>query len=281
MKPGVPRRRPARPVPEAPIEALAGGAEELAKAWLLAMIEPEPLSVVPQIAARDWAAEGPRACAAAVRALGSDEELERLGRTVLPLAQGRALDPLRAVLWSALRSAWPDCEPDQVWDLGERLALVIESLRGAATGAWPGELEQAVATAHGGAEGLAVVLAELVDADRLLAVEDARDCAAVLARFRAAVRQAAGPDRPVVDDGEARAWAIVPAGDRAAALALGTRVAEALAAAPPWRGAPLRAAVGVAVLGEDGEDAAALIEVADEAMLAAAAGGIEIARRPD
>jgi hypothetical protein len=48
---------------------------------------------------------------------------------------------------------------------------------------------------------------------------------------------------------------------------------------PPWRGAPLRAAVGVGVLGQDGEDAAALIDAADEAVLAATASGIEIDSR--
>ena len=83
MQPGAPRRRPARPVPEAPIEALATDAERLAKGWLLAVIEREPLSEAAGILAGEWAAEGPRVCEAVVRALGSDEALERLRRAAM------------------------------------------------------------------------------------------------------------------------------------------------------------------------------------------------------
>jgi GGDEF domain-containing protein len=278
MQPGAPRRRPARPVPEAPIEALAADAERLAKGWLLAVIEHQPLSEAAGVLAGEWAAEGPRVCEAVVLALGSDEELERLRST--RFAAPGALDPLRAVVWSALRAAWAEAEPDQVWDLGERLAFVVQALGGArATGpVWPGALEGAIARAHAEDEPLALVLVELVDADRMLAVEDAEVCAAVLARFSEAVRGAVGPELTVVDQGEGRAWVIAPEADRDGALTLGSRIGSAVRAAPPWREAPLAGAVGVALLGEDGEDAGALIAAAEEGMFAAAAAGIEIAR---
>ena len=280
MQSGVPRRRPARPVPEAPIEALAARAEELAKAWLLAVIEREPLASAPGILAGEWASEGPRACAAVVRALGSDEELARL-RSPRFAAPG-ALDPLRAVVWSALRAAWAEAEPDQVWDLGERLALVIQALAGACATrpAWPGALDEAIIRARAGDEPLALLLVELVDADRMLAVEDADESAAVLARFAEAVRGVMGPELSVVDEGEGRAWVIAPGADRDGALALGSRIGSAVRAAPPWRESPLAGAVGAALLGEDGEDAQALIEAAEESMFAAAAAGIEITRGP-
>ena len=51
-------------------------------------------------------------------------------------------------------------------------------------------LEQAIGRARAGDEPLALVLVELVDADRMLAVERADECAAVLARFGEAVRGA-------------------------------------------------------------------------------------------
>ena len=217
-------------------------------------------------------------CEAVVRALGSDEALERL-RTRRFAAPGE-LDPLRAVVWSALRAAWAEAEPDQVWDLGERLAVVIQALAGAraAGPVWPKVLEEAIGRARAGDEPLALVLVELVDADRMLAVERADGCAAVLARFGEAVRGGVGPELTVVDHGEGRAWVIAPGADRDRALALGSRIGSAVRAAPPWRGAPLAGAVGVAVLGEDGEDGGSLIAAAEEAMFAAAAAGIEITR---
>ena len=278
MQPGPPRRRPARPLPEAPIEALAADAERLAKGWLLAVIEREPLSEAAGILAEEWAAEGPRVCEAVVRALGSDEALERLrSRRFAALGE---LDSLRAVLWSALRAAWAEAEPDQVWDLGERTAVVIEALggAGAAGPVWPEALEEAIVRTRAGDEPLALVLVELVDADRMLAVEPPDECAAVLARFGDAVRGGVGPELTVVDEGEGRAWVIAPGADRDGALALGSRIGSAVRAAPPWREAPLAGAVGVALLGEDGEDGGSLIAAAEESMFAAAAAGIEITR---
>jgi GGDEF domain-containing protein len=283
MQSGVPRRRPARPVPEAPIEALAARAEELAKAWLVAVIECEPLSSAPGILAGEWASDGPRTCAAVVRALGSDEELGRIRTGVGRFGRSRDLDPLRAVVWSALRSAWPEGAPDQIWDLGERLAVVIEALRhpvqeGPQQGSWPRPLEEAVARVREDGASLSLLLAELADADRVLAVEPAEECAAVLARFRAAVHRSARAAGEVVDDGEARVWVIAPGAGTEEAGALASGIAAGVRNAPHWRGAPLTATLGVAVLGQDGEDAKGLIDAAEEAMFSAAAGGIEIAR---
>jgi GGDEF domain-containing protein len=83
----------------------------------------------------------------------------------------------------------------------------------------------------------------------------------------------------VLDAGDGRAWVIAPGAGREGAGELGARIATAVRDARRWRDAPLVAAVGVAVLGEDGSDAEALIEAADRAMFAAAASGIEIERR--
>ena len=52
-----------------------------------------------------------------------------------------------------------------------------------------------------------------------------------------------------------------------------SRIAEAVREAAPWRGAPLAASVGVAVLGEDGRSPDELIDAAEEARFAAAAIG--------
>src|SRR5581483_2752289 len=148
MEHGPPRRRRARPVADAPIDALLVGVDDLAKGWLLALLEQAPLEQAPGILAVDLTRDGPRICDAVVRALAEDVDLRRLepGGALEPLvsrvaeiagadtpeAAARAVDALQAVIWSALRAelTWPD--PDQVSDLAERLSLVCERVRSAA-----------------------------------------------------------------------------------------------------------------------------------------------------
>src|SRR3981081_4312643 len=78
MPDGPPRRRRARPVADAPVDALLLRAEDLTKGWLLALLEQAPLDDAPAILAADLARDGPRVCAAVVHALSSDADLQRL-----------------------------------------------------------------------------------------------------------------------------------------------------------------------------------------------------------
>jgi GGDEF domain-containing protein len=203
-----------------------------------------------------------------------------------------AVDLLRSVIWSALRAELPDPDPDQVWELADRLAVVTEAVlaaalrgmekrrgrRGDAT-PWPAALDEEIGSAHRSGLPLSLLLTVLEDADRLLATEPPAEASAVLARFAHAVRDGARSEDVVAFEADARAWIIARDTDRAAAQALAARVAGAIADAEPWRGAPLRANIGLAILGEDGDDAGSLIEGAEQAMFAATAGGIRIARR--
>jgi GGDEF domain-containing protein len=148
MQAGPPRRRRGRPVADAPIDALLQRVEDLAKGWLMALLEQLPLEAAPAILAADFARDGPRVCDAVVRALASDQDLRRIerGGPLEPLisragslsgvrdpqASSRAVDALHAVIWSALRDELPRPEPDQVAELAERLALVVEQVREAA-----------------------------------------------------------------------------------------------------------------------------------------------------
>jgi GGDEF domain-containing protein len=143
-----PRRRRARPVADAPIDSLLLRADELTKGWLLALVEQEPLGEAPAILAAELTRDGPRLCDALVRALANDDDLGRLepggalellaGRAgELAGARGaeaisRAVDALGAVIWSGVRGALADPDPEQVTELAERLSLVIEQVRGAA-----------------------------------------------------------------------------------------------------------------------------------------------------
>jgi len=71
----------------------------------------------------------------------------------------------------------------------------------------------------------------------------------------------------------ATTWLIAPDAGRAGSLALAQRVAAAVESAASLRGAPLTISVGVAIFPEDGIDAEALIDRAEEDMFATRAAG--------
>lgn len=128
---------------------------------------------------------------------------------------------------------------------------------------------------------LSLLLAELEDADRVRAVETDPSGAGAhgaFGTFARAVREVARHQDILVCESDARAWIIARDTGRAGAQALGTRIAAAVRAREPWRGAPLSTSVGVAVLGEDGRSAAELIEAAEQARFAAAAEGVDVLR---
>ena len=83
-----PRRRRARPVADAPIDALLPRSEDLAKGWLLALLEQAPLDAAPAILAAELTRDGPRLCDAVLRAIADDADLRRLepGGVLTPLA---------------------------------------------------------------------------------------------------------------------------------------------------------------------------------------------------
>ncbi len=345
MAPVPPRRRRARPVADAPIDALLPRSEELAKGWLLALLEQAPLNDAPAILATELTRDGPRVCDAVLRAIASDADLRRLepGGALEPLAMrvgeiagaaspaavSGAVDALHGVIWSAVRDELRGADADLVSELTERLTLISELVRSAALQraapdsrpgtvsaapppppvaqtrppvqrppvppptaerAWPGvsdtppepsptlwvaALQDEIVGSSGSA--LSLLLAEFEDAERVAAVEPSAEARATFDRFAAAVRSAARREDILVCESDARAWIIARNTDRAGARALGERIAAAVRGAA-WRGAPLAASVGVAVLGEDGRTSGELIDAAEEARFAAAAGGVEVWR---
>ncbi len=141
--------RPARPVADAPLAALADG-EGLAKGWLLTLIAGAPLAAAAALPAGALATEGPALCSAVVAALASEVELDRLrpggDRAGLAASAGElagAADPagamqavgaLRATLWSAVTDGLTRPEPEHVAALAARLALVCDVVAAAALG---------------------------------------------------------------------------------------------------------------------------------------------------
>ena len=222
-----------------------------------------------------------------------------------PEAISAAVDCLCGVIWEALRRGFDDPSPDQLFALGERLSLVGELVRGAGLRAWSGRgelsvsrresppaearetppsedvdpggweprLAEWVAGAKERSSALALLLVELDDADRLLAISSPEEAATVFDSFDTALRATAGDKAEVLIDG-GRAWVIAPGLSRARAWGLGARLSSAVSAAPRWRGAPLKVSLGLAVLGQNGDDAPSLIAAAEEARYAAQASGL-------
>lgn len=316
---------------DASLDALLHRSEDLAKGWLLALLEQAPLDDAPRIPAAKLARDGPRVCEALLRAIGSDADERRLepDGALAPLAArvgelagaagardtAQAVDALQSVLWAALRAELRDPDPELISDLAARLAQVSALLRSAAlphgeTGAsgldegspvsavpeaggspvseprlrawmgdqplapeppalWVGALREEIQRA--GSAPLSLLLAELEDADRVLAVEP--EPAATFSEFTHGLRRAMRRQDILVCEASSRAWVIARDTGRAGARSLSERIVSAVREGRPWRGAPLVASVGFAVLGEDGRTPAELIEAAEEARFAAASRG--------
>lgn len=316
----------------------------MAKGWALALLDDAPLYDAPGILTEPLTRDGPRVCAASLRALVDDSDLRRLepGGALRPLvarvaemtgsvgASGvsRAVDALHDVLWAALREELCAPEPELVSELAARLSHVCALIRDAALqrvggggepelaaappppgsvpgseaagqtpepwgrpapGAtepagdgggplWVSALEEEVRQSGTSARPLALLLAELEDADRVAASASPERAGAAFGDFVAALRRALRRQDILVCESDARAWVIARETARAGAHSLGARIAEAVGEAS-LSGAPLVASVGVAVLGEDGVSPGELIAAAEEARFAASARGIDVSRR--
>jgi hypothetical protein len=262
VSPAPPSRRP-RPV--AGLPALDG--EALARAWLLALVDGSPsLAEAGALPIDVVAADGPGLCAAVLRALGDDVALDALGRAGTPLlralggqapARLRAAEALRCATWRALRAALgPDEDPALVADAADRLAHACHLLALAAIeDAVPVSHLDVLARALAAGPTCSILAAEVPDALRLGAA--GRDLSAAFAA--AALR--AGDDLVPAADG--RFWVVAPGADADGARGLAHALAQA---------APHGLALGIATAPDDGTDAAALADLADERLLAALAG---------
>jgi len=326
--------------------------DELAKGWLLALVEDVPLDEAAAILTGDFARDGPRICDAVVRAVSDEADLRRIHRegVLEPLvaragelagartaeAAVHAVETLKDVIWGALRSELAQDDPDLVVDAAERLALVAEHVRaavlrrpgdaqaassrpgrvaplrvaradpaaapreepvvpggpvdrgqgsdapddtdrsGRGDALWIDALGDEIASAGRAQSSLSLLLVELEEAERLVAVEPLGEAAATFGRFAQAVRTSVRRRDVLACETDSRVWIIARDTGRAGAQALGTRIVTLLPAEETWRDAPLTVSVGLAVLGEDGHNASALIDAAEQARFAAEASGIGI-----
>ena len=143
---------------------------------------------------------------------------------------------------------------------------------------WVGVLDRELTRAQRSGSPLSLLLLELEEAERVMAVEPPGEAAATFGRFAETVRGVMRRQDILACESDARAWIIARDTGRAGAQALAARTAGSVRMAQAWRGAPLTVSIGLAVLGEDGSDSDGLIDSAEQAMLAAAAEGVGVHR---
>jgi GGDEF domain-containing protein len=306
-------RRP-RPVADVPPATLADGSAA-AKGWLLALLARRPLGEAGEVAVADLVREGPALCAAALRAVGSDAALEELqsggaaaragalaGAGDAP-ATAAAVAALRAALWEALLATMAPLDQATTAALAERLAHVCDLVAAAALAAAPGErpapfrihderrprLVEVRETSWRGAlgrglglhvrDGVPVSLLALAvdDAPRLLGADHDGAAAEALARAERAVREALAPPSVLGREGDGRSWIVASGLGAGEAGALARRLADAVAAAGPLRGAALTVSIGVASCPPEAPDLDVLAARAEERLFAARAAGVPIA----
>ena len=130
----------ARAVADAPLDALLARSDELARRWVLSLIAARPLARIADVPLDELARTAPALCDALVRAIASDEQLERLahgdGGIVEHAHDDGALvhdlDALRSILLDAALDELREPPARLVADLGDRIASVCAAALAAA-----------------------------------------------------------------------------------------------------------------------------------------------------
>jgi GGDEF domain-containing protein len=301
-------RRP-HPVADVPPAALADG-QAPAKGWLLALVAARPLQDAPALPMPDLARDAPALCAAVLRAVGSDADLQRirpggdlaglvarageLAGAGGPAATVAAVAALRGALWEALAVAMAPLDAATTAALAERLAFVCDAvaaatLRGAgahalapadpaglrvrdARGDWRAAADRLLADG----QPFALLAVEADDAPRLGAA-DAEAAYGAFARMEDAVGGELRPGDVLGREDDARLWIVAAELGSQGARALAERLADAVAAVTPLRGAAPTVSIGLAASPADGTDREGLTARADESLYAARAAGLPIA----
>jgi GGDEF domain-containing protein len=289
---------PPAPVADVPPSAIADGIAP-AKGWLLALIAARELQDAAAVPTAELARDAPKLCAAILRAVGSDAEIElprlaaRAGAMAgagSPASAVSAVGLLRGALWEALRATMPTLDAATTAALAERLAWVCDLVAAATVSAPRGaehetsslrvhdvraDWRAAAARLLADGRGFALLALEVDDAARLLAA-DPEAAAAALARAQDAVREELRPGDVLGREGDGRMWVVAAELGSSGGRALAERLADAVAAAGTVRGAPLAVSIGIAAAPAAGTDADALAAHADEALFAARAAGVPV-----
>ena len=138
---------------------------------------------------------------------------------------------------------------------------------------WREALNEEVAHASASGAPLSLLLIELEEVARLRSAESPDVAAGTLTRFLQAVRSVVRRQDILARESEERIWVIARNTTREGAHALAERALVAIHGNGGWRGAPPSASAGVAVYGQDADDADGLVARCEEDRYAAAAAG--------
>ena len=306
-------RRP-RAVADVPPAALADG-QVPAKGWLLALVAGRPLAGAAALPTAAIARDAPVLCAAALRAVGSDADLERLERGDLtalaarvgelaaaeePAAVAAAVAALRTVLWDALAAADPPQDAAHAIALAQRLGLVCDVVAAAALGGVSAPLDEPAAfrprvvaapdAVPGGSPGPCRRRSPGATAcpspcsrsrsTRPAACSGADGdgaFASALMHVEEAVRNELRPADALVREAAGRWWLLASELGEGGGRSLAERVADAVAGAATNGGVPLAVSIGVAAAPADGTGAEALMARAERGLFASRAAGVPLA----
>ena len=367
------------------LDPLLDATDELARRWLIALLQDRPLERAPEISLDRFAREAPALCATVLGALQSDVELDRLQGSVAPgrladlVGSGqapevvRAVEALRAVLWRALTEALPAMSAGTTGRTADRLAHVCAAIiastvaseiappepqerpSAAETAAaaldeqqpaeaerverpapprpeeqpagaplaqtpsggveeehdrtpriemqdarehgeeseledpWafdapgapdeaspPDDVASEIERHSGEGERFVVLLIEVIDFERLREAEDAEALDDLLAAVQRALSEALGPAERLAAEGDGRWWLVARGARAPEGRSLAELLARSVSAAVAHRRVPLKLTIGVAASPEDGADATALAERAEEELFAARAAGLSV-----
>ncbi len=152
--------------------------------------------------------------------------------------------------------------------------IAIRDARGGSeTAPWSAAVQRRLDRYRDDREPFAVLVLELLDAERLRVAQSPAESERQLREVEAAIVQQLRPADALVREVDGRYWLIAPDSDAADARALAGRLSSAARRCASHRGTPLGIAVGIALCPEHGIEAGALTGHAEVDLYAAQAAG--------
>lgn len=164
---------------------------------------------------------------------------------------------------------------------GPATSIEIRDVRGLERNAWIEAIQRRLDRHAEDRERFAVLLIEVLDADRLRLAQAPADSYRQLRDVESAIVEQLRPADALLRESDGRYWLIAPQTDEGSARVLAERIANAVRRSASHRVAPLDVAAGIAVCPEHGLDASSLAGHADVDLYAAQSSGRSVSDRGD
>lgn len=164
---------------------------------------------------------------------------------------------------------------------GPATSIEIRDVRGLERHAWIETIQRRLDRYAEDRERFAVLLIEVLDADRLRLAQAPADSYRQLRDVESAIVEQLRPADALLRESDGRYWLIAPQTDEGSARVLAERIANAVRRSASHRVAPLDVAAGIAVCPEHGLDASSLAGHADVDLYAAQSSRRSVSDRGD